>query len=131
MGLGLALRRVSLPLCLLVGVLWGAWSLLHAITGLDQGFPNLVPFRAGARIGLATWLLLGVAALVALLVALRLLAITIGAVGWLLLPREHRDMLSRLSPPAQSGARSDPPESRDDMQQMRVACATGDSEPGW
>ncbi|PZS36183.1 MAG: hypothetical protein DLM61_00660 [Pseudonocardiales bacterium] len=99
MGVGLALRRFSSPLCVATGVVLAGWSLLHAASGGGEGFPNVIPFHAGAHVGLAGWVLAGILALAALLLALRLLAVTIGAVGWLLLPTQHRDMLSRLSAP--------------------------------
>lgn len=109
MGLGLALRRLSSPLCVVAGVVLVAWSLLHAATGRGGVFPSVIPFHAGVRVGLASWMLAGILAVAALLLALRLLAVTIGAVGWLLLPTEHRDMLSRLSAPAPPlGARDRP-----------------------
>lgn len=127
MGLGLALRRVSLPVCLVVGALWTGWTLIHALTGHDRGFPNLIPFHAGGRIGLAAWVLSGLVALVVLFLVLRLLAMAIGALGWWLLPPEHRDTLSRLSSPGQSDSGNDPSRSGDDMAQMRVACSTGES----
>lgn len=112
MGVGLGLRRLSLPLCVLAAVALGAWSAYHASSEHGRGFPNLIPFHSGASVGLATWSLAGVVAIVALLVALRVLAILVGALGWWVLPLEHREMLGRLSTPgSHSGRSGDPPES--------------------
>lgn len=111
MGLGLALRRLSLPLCVLAAVVLAGWSVVHEATERGGGFPNLIPFHSGARVGLATWALGAIVAVMALLLALRLLAVMIGAVGWTVLPAQHREMLGRLSAPSSHpGRRGDPPE---------------------
>jgi hypothetical protein len=94
MRLGLGVRRLSLPLCLLAGVVLGAWALFQVASGRDTGLPSLVALGLG---------------LVALALGLRLLAFATGALGWLLLPADHREMLGRLtgSPPTFAGGDDD------------------------
>lgn len=110
MGLGLALRRLSLPLSALAALVLAGWSVVHEATERG-GFPNLIPFHAGARVGLVSWVLGGIVAVIALLLALRLLAFMIGGVGWSVLPAEHREVLGRLSAPSSHSGRKDPPDS--------------------
>lgn len=128
MGIGLGLRRISAPMCVLATLVLTGGSLLHAAMGRGRGFPNVIPFHHGAHVGLAAWMLAGILAVAALLLALRLIAITIGAVGWLLLPPEHRDMLSRLGAPAvHSESRDEPPEPGDNLRSLRLAVPNGDA----
>lgn len=77
-GVGLLVRRISLPLaalCLAALVLAGASPLLGGPGG-------------------PAWLLLTP---LALLFAARVLAIAIGAAGWLVFPSEHRAMLAEIA----------------------------------
>lgn len=121
MGLGLAVRRLSLPLCVLAGVVMAAWSVLHEVTGGSGDIPTLIPLHAGARVALAGGILAGLLTVAALVLALRLLAITIGAVGWLVLPTEHRALLSRIGAPV-SQLRIG--ESRDTIAPCPIACSS-------
>ena len=101
-GLGLVVRRISLPACVLAGVSLVAWSLLNTGAGPGARLPSPPPFDTGARVGIAVWLVDATAAVGGLLLGLRLLAFAIGGLGWQLLPPDHRDVLSRLGdqPPA-------------------------------
>lgn len=105
MGLGLLLRRLGSPLCLIAGLALAAWSLVHVTAGHAGGLPSLVPFDAGARVGFPIWIVEAVLALAVLFFGIRLLAVSIGATGWLLLPREHRHVLTRLTTPDSAAVR--------------------------
>ena len=109
MGLGLGLRRLTVPLCVLATVALAVWCVLHAATGAVDSLPGAMPFHLGAGLGLAGWLLAGGVAVAALFLALRLLAVMVGAIGWMLLPTEHRDLLSRLERPPSNGGSQDGP----------------------
>jgi len=102
MRLGLVVRRISLPACVLAGVALVAWSLLNMAAGPGARLPSPSPFDASARVGIAVWLVEAIVAVGGLLLGLRLLAFAIGGLGWRLLLPDHRDMLSRLGdqPPA-------------------------------
>ena len=108
MGLGLAVRRISLPVCILAWAALVCWSSLRA-GGHGARLQALPPFASGNNIGLGAWMAEAVVVPVVLLVGLRLLALTIGAVGWSLLPADHRALLSRLgaAAPAQAPAQRD------------------------
>ena len=95
MRFGLAVRRISLPVCILAWAALVCWSLLRA-GGPGAHFPLLLPFASGKNLGFGVWMAQAVAMAVGLLLGLRLLAFAIGAVGWWLLPADHRDLLSRL-----------------------------------
>jgi len=106
-GIGLVVRRISLPACVLAGVALVAWSLLDMGTGPGARLPSPPPFDPGARVGITVWLVETIAAVGGLLLGLRVLAFAIGGLGWRLLPPDHRDMLSHLgdrpSAPAREG----------------------------
>lgn len=99
MRLGLAVRRLSLPLCALAAAGLAAWTAFHVVVGRGQGWPRLIPLDLGAHAGLAIWVVEAVATVVVLLLGLRLLAIAVGAFGWLLLPPHHRELLGRFTEP--------------------------------
>lgn len=96
MRLGLVVRRISLPACVLAGVALVAWSLLNMAAGPGALLPSPSPFDASARVGIAVWLVEAIVAVGGLLLGLRLVAFAIGGLGWRLLPPDHRDVLSRL-----------------------------------
>lgn len=105
MRLGLVVRQISLPACVLAGVALVAWSLLDMAAGPGARLPSPPPFDPSARVGIAVWLVEAIVALGGLLLGLRLLAFAIGGLGWRLLPPDHRDMLSRLADQPSASAR--------------------------
>lgn len=107
MGLGLLVRRLSLPLSALTAAALGGWAVLDLATGGGAGLPSLTPIDLGASAGFAGRVVEAISTAVVLLLGLRLLAFAIGGLGWLLLPPEHRDMLGRLTQPPPASPRDD------------------------